>query len=317
MPSVCLDLEIQGVLSSGLAYVRAHPEVLNEVFERWREPHLRTLYGEAEIGRVRKWFLGTDIPVVLSWGLQNVQLPCISIHLAQDPERVEAAALSDSAGLLDHWVPQPVIVPSFVPLHYDPAGVVTAPPGVKLHQLRPGLVLVDAKGEEYYITSPIAPPTFTIDLSDPNTTPVNPQTLYIKAGPGQLNKADEAYSSRFMGHVDIGFHADVDFQTVLWLYYIIEWVLFRFKLDMERNGIQLQTFSGSEFAKDSKFLPENIYSRWMRFSAQVYVEWKIPQHHVASLADLYPVAVNKQNPAETAPENPRPPRRKRRGHSWD
>lgn len=276
MGSVSLDVEIQGFLSTGLDYVRAHPEVCDEIFDTWLQPHLEKLYGRRAIEQARKWLTDNDIPVVLSWGLQNAKLPCLSVHLAQDPERVESAALSDHAGFVGSEVAQPVIVPPFTPKAYDPdAGIVTVGRGISLNStaIAPNHVMVDYKGEEYLVQSPITDTSFAIDTTG---DPVDPRKLYVKAGPGMAIEQKRGGSARFLTHVDIGFHATTDHQTVLWLYYTVSWILFRFKLDMERRGIQLQTYAGSEFNKDSKFLAENVYSRWMRYSAQVSVEWTEP-----------------------------------------
>jgi len=276
MGAISLDAEIQGFVTLGIDYLRANIEVLDQIFETWLAPHMEKIYGQREIDRVKRWLLDTDVPVVLSWGLQNAKWPCISIHLAQEQERVEAAALSDQATMVDNLVDQPMVVPTFVPKSYVEAGdvgVITVPKKIDLTDVYVGQVVVDAKGEEYLIVSPVTSDSVAIQLVGGH---VDSSKFYIKAGPGQVNEQLRGASSRSLAHVDLGIHADQDYQVVLWIYYLVQWIFFRFKLDMEKYGIQLQTFSGSEFNKDSKFLPNNVYSRWYRYSAQVSVEWTEP-----------------------------------------
>jgi len=277
MGSVSLDAEIQGFVSVGLDYLRANIDICDQIFETWLAPHMEKIYGQREIDRVKRWLQDTDVPVVLSWGLQNAKWPTLSIHLAQEQENTSAAALSDQATMIDQFVEPATVVDYFVPSKYTITdadyAVVTVPKSIDLSNVYPGQVLVDGKGEEYLISVPISDNTFTIMISG---EPVDARRMKIKASAGLSNEPLRGSSSRSLGHVDIGIHAADDYQVVLWLYYIIQWIFFRFKLDMEKRGIQLQTFSGSEFNKDSKFLPNNVYSRWFRYSAQVSVEWTEP-----------------------------------------
>lgn len=274
MGQVSLDAEIQGFLTTGLDYIRANIGVCDAIFETWLLPHMQRLYGQEAINQVKQWLKDNEVPVVLSWGLQNAKFPCLSVHLAQEQERVEAATLSDHADLVDNFIDQPVIVPSFVPKKFSQSsGKVTPPASVVISNVFPGSVLVDHKREEYLIKSPIDDTSFTIDLIG---KPVDARSMFVKAGPGQINEPLRGASSRSLAHVDIGIHAAVDYQVGLWLYYLVQFIFFRFKLDMETRGIQLHTFAGSEFNKDSKFLPENVFSRWYRYSAQVSIEWTEP-----------------------------------------
>jgi hypothetical protein len=69
----------------------------------------------------------------------------------------------------------------------------------------------------------------------------------------------------FTVFVDIGIHGDKDSETVLWMYYIISYIMFKEKLIAERLGLRLHTWSASDYSKERQYMAENIWSRWIRF----------------------------------------------------
>ncbi|MEM4726480.1 MAG: hypothetical protein QXG63_06025 [Nitrososphaerales archaeon] len=50
---------------------------------------------------VWKWFSTTKIPVVKAWNFNVQQIPCISVHLANETEDESKAAMYDLAGVFD------------------------------------------------------------------------------------------------------------------------------------------------------------------------------------------------------------------------
>lgn len=69
--------------------------------------------------------------------------------------------------------------------------------------------------------------------------------------------------------LDIGIHASSSKDHVLWMYYILNYLLYKEKPLMRKLGLQLTTFSASEYNKDSQYMAENIWSRWIRFKCIV------------------------------------------------
>lgn len=74
--------------------------------------------------------------------------------------------------------------------------------------------------------------------------------------------------------LDIGIHASKTGDEVLWLYYMTSYVLFKFKHLAERLGLQLHTFSASDYTKEVKYLGDNIWSRWIKFKCTVTNTWE-------------------------------------------
>ena len=74
--------------------------------------------------------------------------------------------------------------------------------------------------------------------------------------------------------LDIGIHADKSKDHVLWLFYIIKYILYKQKALARKLGLQLVTFSASEYNKQQQYMTENVWTRWIRFrcTVQNYLE---------------------------------------------
>jgi hypothetical protein len=283
-----LDIEIQAFLDDGFEYIRANPDVFTEIFKHFQEPHLEKLYGNREVDRVKKWFLGTHVPVIQSWNLGPSRVPCVSIHLAASSEATQYSYFGDHAETNEEIDASQatVIVDDFVPAAYDSTtGVITINPDTTdISNIRPNYILVDASGEAFLIIPVIDLENnfFTIDITEGSGVDV--RSLHIQDGVGVVKKKHG--QSEFMENIDLGIHGKDDNNTVLWMYYIIVWLLFRFKATLEERGIDIHTFSASEFDRQSKFVEENIYSRWIRLVGKTTVEWSEDKLPIATTFDL-------------------------------
>jgi hypothetical protein len=73
--------------------------------------------------------------------------------------------------------------------------------------------------------------------------------------------------------LDIGIHADKTKDVVLWMYYIVVYILYKEKVTGRSLGLQLYTYRANEYNKESKYMADNVWSRWVRFKCTV-------QHYV-------------------------------------
>ncbi len=74
-------------------------------------------------------------------------------------------------------------------------------------------------------------------------------------------------------NVDIGIHGSKQGDYVLWMYYVLSYILFKEKMMAERLGLHLQTLSASDFDKDSKYVAENVWTRWCRIRCTTQNHW--------------------------------------------
>lgn len=71
-------------------------------------------------------------------------------------------------------------------------------------------------------------------------------------------------TSPFVVHLDVGIHASKNGDQTLWLYYIVNYILFKRKRRAEALGLQLYTFSATDYNRDAAKLADNIFSRYIR-----------------------------------------------------
>ena len=85
--------------------------------------------------------------------------------------------------------------------------------------------------------------------------------------------------------LDIGIHADKTKDIVLWMYYIIVYILYKEKLTARGLGLLLYTYRANEYNKESKYMADNVWSRWVRFKCTVqhYIDG---QEYITPTIDL-------------------------------
>jgi hypothetical protein len=100
-----------------------------------------------------------------------------------------------------------------------------------------------------------------------------------KAAMGDLlapGRDSEIGTAVFTVMVDVGVHTARAGDQVLWMYYIVSYILFKYKLQFERLGLKLHTFSASDYAKDADKMGasgNNIWTRWVRFRCTTENFW--------------------------------------------
>ena len=85
--------------------------------------------------------------------------------------------------------------------------------------------------------------------------------------------------------LDIGIHADKSKDHVLWMYYILAYIFYKEKMTGHGLGLQLYTFRASDYNKESKYMADNVWSRWIRFrcTAQNYLDG---EEYIEPILDL-------------------------------
>ena len=266
------DVLLYSFLSDGLSYIRSHPEVLDEIFAYYLEPEYATEFGEKSISDIKTWFAENNLPVVLAFQLTAQSIPCYSIHLAESTEFVETAYLSDEGGEIEEDTEPRVIINEFVPVSYDKVlGIIVVPDSVDLSAVYAGHIVKDAKNQLFQVLD-ITGQNITIDLGTILTVVPDMSQMSVQSQiDTKIFRRGEAY---LRDSIDIGIHATLQANMVLWMYAILLYILFRFKLELISRGADLTTFSASDFRRDSMYLGDNIYSRWLRISARTRISWK-------------------------------------------
>jgi len=187
MSYVMPEIVVQKLIASGIKKLRADKPAFYDLFAQFTQDEINDDYGPTYLDDIWKWFTTTKIPVVKAWSLNAQQIPCISIHLANETEDETKAAFSDFAG------------------DFDGIG--------------------------------------------------------------------ETGTSVFTVMVDVGIHASKSGDHVLWLYYIVNYIMFKHKLMAERLGLKLHTFSASDYNKEASKMTDNVWTRWVRFRCTTENFW--------------------------------------------
>lgn len=77
----------------------------------------------------------------------------------------------------------------------------------------------------------------------------------------------------FTAMIDVGIHVTRGGDYVLWVYYIVSYILFKYKPLAEKWGLKLQTYSASDYSKDADKAANNIWTRWVRFRCTTQNFW--------------------------------------------
>jgi hypothetical protein len=79
--------------------------------------------------------------------------------------------------------------------------------------------------------------------------------------------------SPFVVNLDVLIMAPKNSDESLWLYYIVNYILFKRKRQAERLGLQLQTFSATDNLRDNSKMADNVWVRTIRFRCVVQNFW--------------------------------------------
>jgi hypothetical protein len=183
------EVVVRKLLDSGIKELRKDKRAFFDLFNQFTQDELNEEYGPDYVNQIWEWFSTTKIPVIQAWSFNAQRIPCISVHLANETEDEQKAAMGDLIG---------------------------------------------------------------------------------------TGSNSEVGTAAFTVMVDVGIHMARGGDQVLWVYYITSYILFKYKLNFERLGLKLHTFSASDYAKDADKMGasgNNIWTRWVRFRCTTQNFW--------------------------------------------
>jgi hypothetical protein len=98
MSWVLPEVVVQKVLDLGIKRLRANKAEFYDLFSQFTQDELNNDYGPKYLDDIWKWFSTTKIPIVKAWALNVQNIPCFSVHLANETEDESKAALGDVFG---------------------------------------------------------------------------------------------------------------------------------------------------------------------------------------------------------------------------
>ena len=181
------EVAMRRIINDSFKKLRTNKTAFLDIFATFAQDELADEYGDAYIEQIWLWFTTTKIPVIQSWSFNVQNIPCISVHLANEQEDENKLALDDFGGEFD----------------------------------------------------------------------------------GNVETGTAAFSVM----LDLGIHANRGGDHVLWMYYILAYTLFKYKPALVRLGLEMGTFSASDYSKDAEKMGNNIWTRWVRYRCITQNDW--------------------------------------------
>jgi hypothetical protein len=266
------DAIIRTALLEGMSLIRDNPALINGIF---RSTTVDTLLNAKlmaeEIENAKNWFLNTEIPVFMTYRIDEVRVPAITIALQESSEAetthgdIHYVPTEDTDG---DW---PALTRPFDPVRWAPSSGMMVLPAAAVEDLiiAPGMWIVDRTGGQHQILQ---------DLGD-NTVGLQPGTVADFA-----NAIIKGSKPRFVTHVEsasyretyqIGCHVDGEPWKLTYLHSIVKYILLKYKQDLlESRGFERSQLSSTDFQRNSQFEVELVYSRWINITGYVRQVWE-------------------------------------------
>lgn len=275
------DILLRTAIVEGLRRLRSSDrKFFDAIFANLRNDKLtRERYGDEEIARIAEWFCGgdgkepVDVPVFMSYRLDELRFPCISIALLESTEaeqthgdvhfqHVESVPLSD--------IDWPPLAGPFAPERYAPSSGLMVIPAAALRDIMPapGMWIIDATGAEHLIQ----------EVVDDNVVGLTAglvadfRSCYLKGALPRLTQTVESVNMRETYGITVRVQGESIYLT--YLHAIVQFLLLHYKQELlEGRGIERTVISSGPFTFDEQFAPEVVFKRTINMVGYVRQIW--------------------------------------------
>jgi hypothetical protein len=276
------ELIIESVIRDGLQNVRADKTILDSIFAQLTRAYNTQKYGTAEIAKI-KALVDRDIAVLYSYNEVDAKDLAITIMVGSDNESKPRAHLGDLYEEVQEQIADPVELQA---LHrvdnlnvtgFDPlTGKVSVTDAMNLANVYHGMIYVDSAGTEHDVLGGIVNVNgskgFLIGKQD--EVDFSTATGYIKSS---LNfKQYEVKGVSGDVNLVIGCHAK-DALTAKYLYVLVKYFILSRKPDLIKRCFYLASYSGSDFNRDSSYVGDRVYTRFLMVTGKVDDTWRSDQ----------------------------------------
>jgi len=283
------DLVIKAAVELGLDDMRKNPWLIEDVFSSLIEnPILARVYGAKEIARAKEFILNNKIDIYMSQRVDKMNYPCVTISIGASTEDKALATLGDQSVEFEEYdaneIGKPIkyLVAPFKAVSYDKVtGLLEIPESIEEYRyLDKGMLLLDPKTGG----------AWTINGKGGN------HGLFVAAGT-KLPKGELCIIPRYhlykarreratsQEQYNIGCHVHGDPSTLIFLYGVIKYSLFRYREGLlEYNNFQLSNLTSTEMIRNDSMGEENVFSRWITLTGQVEESWiKTPKRFIEAV----------------------------------
>lgn len=276
------ELIIESIIRDGIQNVRNDPTIIDSVFAQLTRAYNNRKYGESEIAKI-KALVNKEIAVIFSYHEVDAKPLSFSIMVGSDHEDKSRAHLSDHYEELTEDIADPVElealhrVNNINVLSFNVlTGKVTVSDTTNLSPVYKGMIFVDAADVEHDIIGGIdntlGNKSFFIQKLD--EVDFSSATSYIKSS---LDfKQFEVKGVTGEVSLVIGVHSK-DALTTKYLYILLKYFLLSRKKDMIKRSFYLATYSGSDFNRDSQYLGDQVFTRFLTLGGKIDDTWRSDQ----------------------------------------
>lgn len=265
------DVIVRSAIIRAMDAVRDDPRLLEHIFHSLVEDDVTNdVYGEKQVDIARRWFMNTEIPVLMNFRAAEEAVPCITIALQESQEAEQTHGDV-------HYVPQeatpgdwPALTDPFTPQAYAPtSGIMVLPPEVVGDLiLVAGMLIVTRDGREYPIKQNLGDNEISLA---PNTRD-DFTNCFVKGPTDRFTTKVE--SVVFKEVYQIGIHVLGDATYLLYLHSIVQFMLLKYKQDLlERRGFERTSLSSTDFRRNLEFDNELVYSRFITITGYARHYW--------------------------------------------
>lgn len=276
------ELIIESIIRDGIQNVNNDPTIIDDLFAQLTRTYSAKKYGQTEIDKIKE-MVKKEIAVVYTYS-QIDQFPIsFSIMIGSDTENARGDSIDD---YLESAEEQIVDADELQALHkvddlevldYDPiSGKVSVSDATDLTSVYRYMIYTDASENEFTIinavSNEIGNKFFFIEKgSEPD---YSENTGFIRSNLDY--KEYEVKGIRSNVKMVVGAHSK-DVLTTKWMYVLLKYFIVSRKKDIIKRGLICSMVDGSDFARDSDFEGDKVFTRFLTISGQVDDIWRSDQ----------------------------------------
>jgi hypothetical protein len=276
------ELIIESLIRDGIQNVRNDPSIIKDIFSQLTRGYNQAKYGNAELTKIQA-LMEKEIAVLFSYHEVDAKAPCFSIMVGTDNENKPRAHLSDEYEEVTEQIADPDElqalhrVDDINVLAYDPnSGKITVDDATDLSAIYHGMIFVDADDSEHPILGGInnTPGDKSFFIQKLDEVDFSTATSYIKSSLDY--KAYEVKGVTSEIQLVVGAHSK-DALTTKYLYTLLKYFILSRKPDMIKRGMYLASYNGSDFNRDSQFVGDQVFVRFLTITGRVDDTWRSDQ----------------------------------------
>lgn len=300
------EFVIESVIRDGLGFIRANPDVLDDIFSKFTATWFNNQYGTNHIQKLKTFIQQNQVKIVHSFAQVPTSVPCISIQITKSSETPRLQQFSNEYEEVDTPIDPIVKVDNVIPVSFDVVtGKLVIDNSVNLGPVFPGMVFIDSDGAEFEIQSGNSNLAGNKFISLPKNGNVPNLTASGQIVSSIRVQRIERRMIRLEESISLGVHAKNDVHIAKYLYYLLTYILKSRMDSLIERGIHLDFGTGGVFDRDDQYQGDHVFSRFMEVNCITEFDWNQEQVNLVDNFDLTIRAPDGITPTSTTVVSPK------------